>query len=101
MGLHKQLQLPGFCMCIVKRRSYRTCLEMLGVKCVCHESAAEIQWTFVPPFPPTSVSVLCLQLGQTAALLKKKKPTVYIHSFVAASEKRGQECGCASARTYV
>lgn len=35
MGLHKQLQLPGFCMCIVKSGSYWTCLEMLGVKSVC------------------------------------------------------------------
>lgn len=35
MGLHKQLQLPGLCMCIVKSRSCRTCLEMLGVESVC------------------------------------------------------------------
>lgn len=71
MGLHKQLQLPGICMCIVKRSSYRTCLEMLGVKRVCPETAAEIQWTFVSPHL-TPVSVLRLQLGQTAALLQKK-----------------------------
>lgn len=57
MGLHKQLQLPGFCMCIVKRRSYRTCLEMLGVKCVCPETAAEIHWTFVSPPHPSILIV--------------------------------------------
>lgn len=81
---------------------------MLGVKCVHPETAAEIQRTFVSlPRPgicvvPPARTNVSDKLQLFSLKKKQKQNTVYMHSFVAASEKRGQEeCGCASARTYV
>lgn len=94
MGLHKQLQLPGLCMCIVKSRSYRTCLEMLGVESVCPRL-----WLHQMDICLLLVFVLRFKLRQTSPqtacqdILSSASKILYIYSFILQVRKEDKSVG--------